>query len=66
MTVSSIGTDPVVIKPLDDTLDRQYKFAIQAIAEGGATIITDTMTLNIGCGFWNEITQPADFDTSLH
>jgi hypothetical protein len=56
MTITSIGIDPIVIKPKNDTLVRQYMFAIKAIAEGGAFKITQTMTLNVGCGFWNEIT----------
>jgi hypothetical protein len=67
LVVTDPGVDPIVVKPVDESLDAQYVFAIQAIAEGEATIISDTMTLNVGCGFWNEITEPADFNyTDIH
>ena len=67
MDVNAVGSNPVVVKPKDITIDRQYVFAVKAIAEGGATITTEIMTLNMGCGFWNIITEPADFNyTQIH
>lgn len=58
--ITQIGDPSIIVEPSDVSMDKQFVFAIQAVAEGGAKGITDYMTLNVGCGFWNIVSYPTD------